>query len=123
MIAHEVRPATLTRATPKRPPHPALNVRDDREAPLFVRRDTREMPLICGRCEAIYFREHIWTTQISLKCFAKLVFCDSGFHSDVTGHVGRSITRLPVGQISRRAGGASSPMATSFPDPPSQHRA
>src|SRR4029077_10977889 len=35
-------------ATPLRPSHPALNVRDDRDTPLLVRRDARRTVLIWG---------------------------------------------------------------------------
>jgi len=38
----------LARATLSRPPHPALNVRDDREAPLLARRDAEMLLLIWG---------------------------------------------------------------------------
>jgi hypothetical protein len=36
------------------------------------------MPLIWARCEAIYFRQSIWTTQIRLKWLVKLAFARSG---------------------------------------------
>jgi hypothetical protein len=41
---------------PKRPSHPAPNVRDDRETPLLIRRRTREEePLICPSTQAHIF--------------------------------------------------------------------
>jgi hypothetical protein len=40
--------AAFVNAQPKRPPHPASNVRDDRDTPLLWRRDTRKMLLIWG---------------------------------------------------------------------------
>jgi hypothetical protein len=42
----------------KRPSHPAPNVRDDREAPLFIRHGTRgKMPLICPTPQAKGLRQ------------------------------------------------------------------
>jgi hypothetical protein len=35
----------------QRPSHPALNVRDDREAPLLSSAGRREMPLIWGKAQ------------------------------------------------------------------------
>ena len=40
--------AAFVNAQPKRLPHPASNVRDDRDTPLLWRRDTRKMLLIWG---------------------------------------------------------------------------
>jgi hypothetical protein len=40
--------AAFVNAQPQRPPHPASNVRDDRETPLLWRRDTQKMLLIWG---------------------------------------------------------------------------
>ena len=40
-----------------RPPHPALYVRDDREAPLARRRDGGDLDLIWVKREAEYFRK------------------------------------------------------------------
>src|SRR5689334_452576 len=43
-----------SRASPMRPSHPALNVRDDREAPLFIERGTaRIMLLIYGNVKPV----------------------------------------------------------------------
>jgi hypothetical protein len=64
-----------------RPSHPALNVRDDRETPLFSSAGWRELiEMICPTGIAKYFCEEDWTTQISLKSLVILVFwrrCDS----------------------------------------------
>ena len=43
-----VRAGRARLAQPSRPPHPAPNVRDDREAPLYRARDARKMMLIWG---------------------------------------------------------------------------
>jgi hypothetical protein len=48
------------RATPTRPSHPALNVRDDREAPLLSERGTaRIMLLISGKVRLIYEKQEM----------------------------------------------------------------
>jgi hypothetical protein len=53
-----------------RPPHPAPNVRDDREAPLLVRHRTREEePLICPSAQAHIFASRL-DDQISLNGFS-----------------------------------------------------
>jgi hypothetical protein len=54
-----------------RPPHPAPNVRDDRETPLVRRRDAAFMDLIWAEREGIYFRGGDWTGSISLIGFDK----------------------------------------------------
>jgi hypothetical protein len=47
---------------PQRPSHPALNVRDDREAPLFIERGTRkQVAVICPTGQAEYFLTEGWT--------------------------------------------------------------
>jgi hypothetical protein len=52
---HITRPRKVCALTSSRPSHPALNVRDDREAPLLGERGTaRIMPLIWGRSQ-VYF--------------------------------------------------------------------
>jgi hypothetical protein len=43
-----VRNSAARLASLPRPPHPAPNVRDDREAPLLARRDAQKMALIWG---------------------------------------------------------------------------
>src|SRR5258705_4974050 len=45
----------IARLTLPRPPHPAPNVRDDREAPLLWARNTLDMHLIWVRRETKYF--------------------------------------------------------------------
>src|SRR5437016_5568580 len=62
-------------ASPKRPPHPAPNVRDDRETPLLIEAGRPEsVPLICPTAQAQYFCEGDWTTQISLNRLSKSPF-------------------------------------------------
>src|ERR1700743_2670721 len=55
-------------ATPSR-----LHVRDDREAPLCMRRDARQMKLIWGEGEAGYFWREDWTGRITLMRLEKLI--------------------------------------------------
>jgi hypothetical protein len=58
-----------------RPSHPALNVRDDREAPLLSSAGRGELvEMICPTGIAKYFCEKDWTGQIRLNCFEKFVF-------------------------------------------------
>jgi hypothetical protein len=62
-------------APPKRPPHPAPNVRDDRETPLFEGRGTGELvKAICPTTKAEYFLWRDWTTQIRLNWLVKFDF-------------------------------------------------
>jgi hypothetical protein len=62
------------RAQP-RPPHPAPNVRDDRETPLCSRaRDARIMDLIWAKREAKYFCGKDWTGRNSLIGFDNFAF-------------------------------------------------
>jgi len=67
-----VRENAVRRSAFSRPSHPAFNVRDDREAPLFRARDGVTIVLIWAFHQAIYFRRQDWTTQISLKRLGKL---------------------------------------------------
>jgi hypothetical protein len=93
-----------------RPPHPAPNVRDDRDTPLSKRRDVRKEAINRGGGEANYFSPPDWTTQISLIRLDKLLFSRMrvlGSH----GRRGRAIAMtsgliLPVGRIAlwRRGG-------------------
>jgi hypothetical protein len=53
---------------------PRLHVRDDRETPLFMRRDARSSELIWAEEEAGYFGSEGWTGRIGLKAWGKLVF-------------------------------------------------
>jgi hypothetical protein len=60
---------------PKRPPHPAPNVRDDRETPLVQGHGTAGfMDLIWAKREAVYFCSDGWTGSISLSGFENLLF-------------------------------------------------
>jgi hypothetical protein len=61
-------------AASRRPPHPAPNVRDDRETPLISRRDDRNMDLIWVRRETEYFFGKDWTGGIALNGFMKFDF-------------------------------------------------
>ena len=56
----------------KRPPHPAPNVRDDRETPLVQGHGTAAlMDVIWANREALYFRRNGWTASIGLIGFRK----------------------------------------------------
>jgi hypothetical protein len=57
-----------------RPPHPAPNVRDDREAPLLGGRDDESIKLFLANGEMKYFCEWDWTTQIRLNSLGKSGF-------------------------------------------------
>jgi hypothetical protein len=54
-----------------RPPHPALNVRDDREAPLFSSTGRKQGASISEKTKAEYFSRQDWTRGIGLKGLAK----------------------------------------------------
>jgi hypothetical protein len=69
---------------------PRRNVRDDREAPLLMRRDARQMKLIWVEEEARYFSREDWTGRIGLIRLAKSVFV-RGRNLPVTS-VGRGLT-------------------------------
>jgi hypothetical protein len=49
-----------------RPPHPALNVRDDRETPLCEAGQGEFVKVICPTRKAGYFSYKDWTSQITL---------------------------------------------------------
>ena len=49
-----------------RPPHPAPNVRDDRDTPLEWRETAADMEVIWISGEGKYFCKQGWTAQISL---------------------------------------------------------
>jgi hypothetical protein len=55
-----------------------LHVRDDREASLFMRRDVRQMKLICPEDKAQLFLREGWPGRIRLMRLAKSVFESSG---------------------------------------------
>src|SRR6266851_472673 len=69
--------ALFARLTLPRPPHPAPNVRDDRETPLCVGRDGGVLELIWVGGEAEYFSRRGWT--------GKSVICPSGNHAFTYG--------------------------------------
>jgi hypothetical protein len=48
-------------APPKRPPHPAPNVRDDRETPLMWGGTGELLKVICPTAKAKYFLRRGWT--------------------------------------------------------------
>ena len=54
----------LARATLPRPPHPAPNVRDDRETPLFRDGMSMDIDLIWVRRETKYFSNQGWTIDL-----------------------------------------------------------
>jgi hypothetical protein len=58
----------------QRPSHPALHVRDDAYAPPDECRTGEKLDVICPTAKAKIFSSKDWTAQISLKCFAKIVF-------------------------------------------------
>jgi hypothetical protein len=60
----------FTRATSSRPPHPALNVRDDRDTPLFGRGGMATRNHIFRKNRSEIFSREDWTTQISLNRLA-----------------------------------------------------
>jgi hypothetical protein len=68
-------PAPFVNAPPKRPSHPAPNVRDDRDTPLFSGAERGEViETICPTTKAKYFRARDWTVDSGLIGFAKLDF-------------------------------------------------
>jgi len=68
-------PRAFVFAHDSRPPHPAPNVRDDREAPLLSGAGRGEsIKLFLPARETNYFCKEDWTTQISLKGFTNLAF-------------------------------------------------
>jgi hypothetical protein len=56
------------------PSHPALHVRDDAYAPPDERGTGQKLEVICPTAKSKNFLCEDWTAQISLKCFAKIVF-------------------------------------------------
>jgi hypothetical protein len=69
-----VRHGAARPASPRRPSHPAPNVRDDREAPLLRDGTGGDVLLIWGRDKAEYFCKGDWTTQITLIRLDKSAF-------------------------------------------------
>jgi hypothetical protein len=67
------------RLTLPRPSHPAPNVRDDREPPLFSSAGQAKEATDWGQRKTEYFCEHDWTTQIALNPLTKLNFTRTPF--------------------------------------------
>jgi hypothetical protein len=61
-----VRVRAIRQRRSPRPPHPALNVRDDRETPLCEAGRGEFVKVICPTKKAEYFSPKDWTTQITL---------------------------------------------------------
>jgi hypothetical protein len=76
--AHTTSPsafAPFVNAPPKRPSHPAPNVRDDRDTPLFSGAGWREvLEMICPTGKVKYFYPWDWTVDSALIGFMKLDF-------------------------------------------------
>jgi hypothetical protein len=87
--AHTTSPsafAPFVNAPPKRPSHPAPNVRDDRDTPLFSGAGWRGLlKVICPTTQAKYFRLHDWTVDSALIGFGK-----SGFWRNAIPVIARS---------------------------------
>jgi hypothetical protein len=67
--------APFVNAPPKRPSHPAPNVRDDRDTPLFSGAGWREvLKMICPTAKAKYLRQGDWTVDSALIRFGKFGF-------------------------------------------------
>jgi hypothetical protein len=67
----------------KRPPHPAPNVRDDRETPLCSRaRDGGFMDVIWAKREGIYFFSNDWTVDSALIGFEKFAVWRNRIYAD-----------------------------------------
>jgi hypothetical protein len=90
-----------------RPPHPAPNTRDDREAPLFSGTGRRGLiEMICPTGIAEYFFGKDWTTQIRLNRLTKLP-CTRRRLAARLKEIARDGSKanaadLSVGQINRR---------------------
>jgi hypothetical protein len=72
-----VRDRRIRLARRPRPPHPAPNVRDDRETPLVRGGITRDMDVIWAKREGKYFCAGDWTAEISLIGLTKMPFCET----------------------------------------------
>jgi hypothetical protein len=90
------------RTTPSRPPHPASNVRDDRDTSLLWERDGAEMQLIWRGRKAGYFLTGGWTRQIRLKLLSKSLLprarlrdADQGAYCRPWGHPSRRRCAAP----------------------------
>jgi hypothetical protein len=68
-------------AAPKRPPHPAPNVRDDRDTPLLIEAGCAQPTYISDKTKVKYFSQQGWTGVIALNGFVKLVFMRTRFYA------------------------------------------
>ena len=75
-----VRPTASTR-----PSHPALNTRDDREAPLLIEAGCEQGALISEKTKAEYFSPQGWTAVMRLRRLAKSAFWRGRFRSFLHG--------------------------------------
>jgi hypothetical protein len=64
--------ALKARCTPSRPPHPASNVRDDREPPLQRKQDAGRETWISEKWKRNIFELGGWTGEIRLKLLGKI---------------------------------------------------
>jgi hypothetical protein len=85
-----------------------LHVRDDRETPLYMRRDARQMKLIWQKEKAGYFSRAGWTGRIGLMRLAKLgsaskAICGVGPLEGICGDAMPRIGRAVVAQTSQAA--------------------
>jgi hypothetical protein len=81
-----------------RPSHPALNVRDDREAPPLASTGHDKKSRQITQMQSRYFSREDWTTQISLKEFAKFDFWRGEFWFVRTAWEAIMNADSPVGQ-------------------------
>jgi hypothetical protein len=88
-----VRIRRLRHSRRTRPPHPAPNVRDDRETPLLIgRRTAKGILLILAESKAYYFSNAYWTPH---SCTDRMI-CPPGknFTIDITKTVTASFTNF-----------------------------
>src|SRR6202171_3593854 len=89
-IAHGINPPCAIGLTPTlpRPPHPVPTFVTMANAPLLGDETARLIVLICPTGEAEYFFGEVWTGQITLKGFGKLVFWCNGIGAGLNGRSG-----------------------------------
>jgi hypothetical protein len=86
--------APLVSASLSRPPHPAPNVRDDREVPLLIEAGRREfVEMICPTGIMENFCKEDWTTQIRLNWLTKLELTHAIFRGLEAGERSRCGTK------------------------------
>jgi hypothetical protein len=85
--AHGINPPCALGFTPTlpRPPHPVPTFVTMANAPLLGDETARLIVLICPTGEAEYFFGEVWTGQITLKDFGKLVFWRNGVGAGLMG--------------------------------------